>query len=88
MTAHALSIALQIAGILVLLFLIGLLLIVGRRLGRGQYHASPESRSTPLGYWSMEQNRRVTQGTPGQRAYVPGDERAETVKVSTLEGKR
>jgi len=63
-------------------------LLVVRNRPRYRHYASPESRSTPLGYYSAQQDRRVTQGVPGKRAYQAGDESVDTVKVSTPEGKR
>jgi len=83
---HFLLVILLTVCILLSAFLAGLLIVRSRP--RYRHYTSPESISTPLGYYSMQQDRRVAHGTPGKRAYVPGDESVDTVKVSTPEGKR
>jgi hypothetical protein len=47
------------------LFLVGLFAVLAvrgyrqRQRGAVAHHESPQSRVTPLGYWSKQQNRRV-----------------------------
>jgi len=76
---HFLLVILLTACILLSAFLAGLLVVRSRP--RYRHYASPESRSTPLGYYSAQQDRRVAQGVPGKRAYQAGDESVDTVKV-------
>ncbi len=83
---HFFLVILLTACILLSAFLVCLLVVRSRP--RYRHYASPESISTPLGYYSAQQDRRVAHGTPGKRAYQPGDESVDTVKVSTPEGKR
>ncbi len=79
------AIALLVALMLVLLFLIGLLLILDRqRCPRTRYHVSPRSRATPLGFMrTVRYDVPLEEGIARarERTYVPGDESADTVKV-------
>lgn len=67
--------------LLVSLFVVCVVVVALRCRSHDAYVPSPESRVTPLGYYSAQQHRRVTQGMPGSRSYVPYIEEAETVKV-------
>ncbi len=78
MTQFLLVILLTVC-ILLSAFLVCLLVV--RNRPRYRHYDSPESIATPLGYYSAQQDRRVTQGVPGKRTYVPGDESVDTVKV-------
>jgi len=79
------AIALLVALVLVLLFLIGLLLILDRQpRHRTRYYVSPRSRATPLGHMrTVRYDVPLEEGIARarERAYVPGDESADTVKV-------
>ncbi len=76
---HFLLVILLTVCILLSAFFAGLLVVRSRP--RYRHYASPESISTPLGYYSAQQDRRVTQGIPGKRGYQAGDESVDTVKV-------
>jgi len=76
---HFLLVILLTACILLSAFLVCLLIV--RNRPRYRHYASPESISTPLGYYSAQQDRRVAHGVPGRRAYVPQADEYETAKV-------
>ena len=76
---HFLLVVFLTVCILLSAFLVCLLIV--RNRPRYRHYASPESISTPLGYWSMQQDRRVAQSGPGKRTYVPQADEYETAKV-------